>query len=685
MQTMRWVGLAVVFALSAPEDAWAAKRKVAILELQNPAGLSDQEAAYLTDAVRLQAQKSLPADQFQLMTRENILEYLPPGTTLAQCEGNCEVETGRKVGADFVITGDIRKFGTQLKVGLRVHDTATGEMKAAEVGSGRTVDELEAPVKEAAAQLLDRLVGGPRVVADAKVQVSRVDDPKDDGSQIKNPPRDERGFLIVESTPKGARVFINGQEKGDTPYQAELMVGEYVVLVKPLKNLYAAASKRVTVTTTKQRVQMELAPTFGNLRVESEPPGAEILLGSEPTGRVTPFTFKEKPGGRYPVTVRLNLYKPATQTVELGGGKDSVVKVQLAPDFGVLEVTSTPAGADIVLDGESTGARTPHTFPAKRGGEYEVSVSLPPLYLPQVRRVQLADGKRTKLDVQLDANFGGLTVTSEPSGMPVLLDGAAVGSTPLTLPQVTAGVHEVRLGDQRYAAPQQRATIARGKTESLHFTPKPRLGRLNLKAVVVDGDSREPAEAEVWVNGDALEDRTPLKKELLVGTYRLRLRALEAKPLELTVAIREGEETREEAALEKLLPQEVLAARAAAAREQALAEQARLAAEQESTRASRRSVGNWLVGGGIAAAVLGGVGLAFSRTAAVNSVDSARNPSEVDGAIGTGQTFGVGGLALLGTGALCVVSGLITYALVAPHAADAPALGDPWAPSVQVD
>jgi hypothetical protein len=181
---------------------------------------------------------------------------------------------------------------------------------------------------------------------------------------------------------------------------------------------------------------------------------------------------------------------------------------------------------------------------------------------------------------------------------------------------------------------------------------------------VVDGDSREPAEAEVWVDGDALEDRTPLKKELLVGTYRLRLRALEAKPLELTVAIREGEETREEAALEKLLPQEVLAARAAAAREQALAEQARLAAEQESTRTSRRTVRNWLVGGGIAAAVLGSAGLVFSRTAAVSSVDSAGNPSELDGAIGTGQTFGVGGVALLGTGALCVVSGLIAYALV---------------------
>jgi TolB-like protein len=629
---------------SMPDAAWAAKKKVAILELQNPAGLSEQEAAYLTDAVRLQAQKSLPAEQFLLMTRENILEYMPPGTTLAQCEGNCEVETGRRVGADFVITGDIRKFGTQLKVGLRVHDTGTGEMKAAEEGSGRTVDELESPVKEAAARLLLPLLGGRVNVADAKVQVFRVDAPQDDGSRIKNPPTDEKGYLTVDSKPPKQRVFINGEEKGTTPYQVELGIGEYVVLVKPLNNLYAAASKRVIITTAKQKLMMELPATFGNLTVESEPAGAEILLGGEPTGRATPYTFKEKPGGRYPVTARLELYKSPTQIVELGGGQDSQVRLQLVPDFGVLEVTSNPPGADILLDGESTGKRTPHTFPRMRAREYEVTISLPPLYLPQVRRVRLADGKKSRLDAVLDANFGGLDITSEPSAMPVLVDGSPVGITPLTLPTLSAGLHEVEVKHERYASSLQRATVSRDKTERLHFVLKPRLGRLNLTAVIVDRESREPAEAEVWLDGKPIGDRTPLKQELLVGTYRLRLAAEEAKPAELEVRIVEGEETREEAVLQKLLAEEVLAARAA------------------EHRASRERLGNWLIGSGVAVAVVGSVGLVYSLTGGVSMVDSATNPAALQSAVSTGQAIGVTGVALLGVGAASLVSGLVAYA-----------------------
>ncbi len=72
----------LLLAVILPDAAQAAKKRVAVLELSNPAGLAVQEAEYLTDAVRLEAQRSLPSDTFQLMTRENILEYLPPGKTL---------------------------------------------------------------------------------------------------------------------------------------------------------------------------------------------------------------------------------------------------------------------------------------------------------------------------------------------------------------------------------------------------------------------------------------------------------------------------------------------------------------------------------------------------------------------------------------------------------------------------
>jgi TolB-like protein len=655
----------LVTAFAVPAVAQPAKKKVAVLELQNPAGLSDQEASYLTNVVRGQAVNSLPAESFQVMTRENILEYLPPGTDLAQCEGACEVETGRRVGADYVITGDIIRFGTQLKVSLRMHDTNTSQSKAAEDASGATVDDLEEPVKQAARRVLAPLLSGLRSgpVPRAKVEVRTVPEPADDGSRIKNPPRDEKGYLVVTCNPVGAEVVINGERKGMTSgknaYQVELMVGDYVVLCRPTSNLYAAASQRVTVTHATQRVTMELPPTFGHLKVESDPPGADILLGGEPTGEKTPHTFKQRPGGRYPVTVTRPLYKSASQTVEMGGGRETAVRLVLEPDFGVLEVTSSPSGAEILINGVPSGQKTPHKFKPQKSGDYEVTVALPPLYLPQTRRVRLADGRVTKVDVALDANFGSVAVTSEPSNMPVLLDGQRVGKTPLTLEQVPTGVHELKIDAPTHAAAAQRVNVARGETAQAHFELKPRLGRLNLTAVVVDGDVREPAEAEVWIDGEYQPTPTPFKKNLLVGRYQLKLRADSAEPKEERVDIKEGDELRLEVQLKKLLPEEVKRQRAQLALEREAAERQRQAEAAAEARASRKTVSNWLLGIGIGTVAVGGGGFVASRTLGMNSVNNATTPAELDDAIGTGRTLGMGGAAVVGVGVALLVASMI--------------------------
>lgn len=143
--------------------AGAAPRRIAVLELHNPAGLEAPEAAYLTDQVR-GAALGLPPDRFLVLTRENVLELLPPGTDLADCVGACEVETGRNLGADFVVTGDVLRFGGELRVALKLHDTKDAKLLAQQEAKARAVADLEAPVRDAARKLLVNLgepLGGP--------------------------------------------------------------------------------------------------------------------------------------------------------------------------------------------------------------------------------------------------------------------------------------------------------------------------------------------------------------------------------------------------------------------------------------------------------------------------------------------------------------------------------------------
>ena len=76
------------------------------------------------------------------------------GTMPELAEGECEVDTGRRIGADAVISGDVLKFGARFKLSLRLHETKGGRLIAAAVASGATLEELDADLQRRAAELL---------------------------------------------------------------------------------------------------------------------------------------------------------------------------------------------------------------------------------------------------------------------------------------------------------------------------------------------------------------------------------------------------------------------------------------------------------------------------------------------------------------------------------------------------
>ena len=66
------------------------------------------------------------------MTKENIYELLPPDKKkdLSACIGECAVETGRNIGADFVVAGEIVRFAGEIRVSFSLHDTHEGNLLA---------------------------------------------------------------------------------------------------------------------------------------------------------------------------------------------------------------------------------------------------------------------------------------------------------------------------------------------------------------------------------------------------------------------------------------------------------------------------------------------------------------------------------------------------------------------------
>jgi sulfatase modifying factor 1 len=123
--------------------------KIAVLRLTNKAGLSDSEVLYLSNQMQERvAQRTLGL--YFVMTQENIMALLPSDQRLEDCLGaECDVEVGRLLGADFIMTAYVLKFGIDhaLRCSMKIHETKTGTLLYSQTLRAKDVNHLESQLK----------------------------------------------------------------------------------------------------------------------------------------------------------------------------------------------------------------------------------------------------------------------------------------------------------------------------------------------------------------------------------------------------------------------------------------------------------------------------------------------------------------------------------------------------------
>jgi hypothetical protein len=127
-----------------------------------------------------------------------------------------------------------------------------------------------------------------------------------------------------------------------------------------------------------------------------------------------------------------------------------------AADAGRLVVRSTPAGADVVVDGQSRGV-TPLDLRALAFGAHTIEVShsnhetrQQRVTLSERHPARSVDFELRPTSVPADAtaatnSTGSLQVASRPSGAPVFVDDNLIGTTPLLLSNVATGSRRLRI------------------------------------------------------------------------------------------------------------------------------------------------------------------------------------------------------------------------------------------------
>lgn len=191
-------------------DGTASTTRVAALDLvDTEQHLSAAESRLLGDALRRTCRNTLPSDRYLIMTRDNVLQLLPPGQGMADCAGDCAVETGRNLGARYVLTGDVIPLGGELRVTLGLYDSETANLVGSRQARGHDAAGLERSMVTETTTLLMTLEGAAPDQYDLEREVERrLAEAHDDRSRT--------NWILTGATAAaaGAAVYFHLQAEG---------------------------------------------------------------------------------------------------------------------------------------------------------------------------------------------------------------------------------------------------------------------------------------------------------------------------------------------------------------------------------------------------------------------------------------------------------------------------------------
>ena len=334
--------------------------RVAVLDIANEAGITPTEADYLTDRVRDAVMRKLPASRFTIMTRESVIELLPPGVDPADCsEAECEIEIGKMLGAAYIVTGEVLNFAGELRLNLKTHHCATAAFLGSETVKGSDLRQLEDSIRETAGQLGAQIKKhGEGLSLGGGFQPGSGDvAPAGDWM----PEFIKKVIVSFKSDPPGAQVILNGSIIHDkiTPFSIEVEVG--LADVSMQKGRYWPKEETLDIRSNQDpgEVNWTLEPNFGWLSVTSDPPGLRVEIDDRETG-ITPLIDFEVSPGEHRVQLINEQYYPAWENTFVHRGERYAISFTPPPREGGLQVSAKDSEgnalvADVFVDSKEFG------------------------------------------------------------------------------------------------------------------------------------------------------------------------------------------------------------------------------------------------------------------------------------------------------------------------------------------
>ena len=264
----------------------------------------------------------------------------------------------------------------------------------------------------------------------------------------------ELGTLVVQSSPAGVEVFVDGEARGMTPARVSLPPGSHILELRGRGVPRVIPFQLNAGGQVSQYLEFAESPVTGMLVVHSQPEGAKVTVDGVDRG-VAPVTLEGMTPGDHEVVLQ-NESGSSKHTVKVLAGTTAslvapVIQSAEGPVSGWVSVKS-PVMVEIREGGQLLGTTDSDRL-MLASGRHVLELVNQTLGYRESRTVQVTPGKVTPLVVELPR--GSINLNATPWAE-VFIDGKRVGETPIGNLEVPIGPHEVvfrhpQLGEKRHA------------------------------------------------------------------------------------------------------------------------------------------------------------------------------------------------------------------------------------------
>ncbi|MGA0168345.1 MAG: PEGA domain-containing protein [Pseudomonadales bacterium] len=298
------------------------------------------------------------------------------------------------------------------------------------------------------------------------------------------------------------------------PLGDRLLIRPGTIEIKAFAEGYAPIETTVTIEDVpSQSIQLALEPLPGIVTLSANTAGAEILMDGQRVG-VTPLERFDVSAGLHKVRLRHPRFVTGDFEIEVTGRRiEQSFDLNLEPAWAEITVSTTPTAADVAVDDEVL-ALTPATLPILEG-QRRIRFSRPGYKSKEIRLDIERGVAQTLATLKLEPADATLSVTTQPSGASIQINGEYRGQSPLTTsvaPDETLSITAKKAG---FDAAERDLSLSPNETRSLALDLTPRLGVLAISVI--------PRDADILLDGVAAPQLT-LGQELLSKPYELTLK-----------------------------------------------------------------------------------------------------------------------------------------------------------------